>query len=147
MKSKMMPIVALSVTKAELFAATCCAQDMLFEMRILESIGLKVKKPMILNVDNKGAKDLCDNWSVGGRARHVEVKQLFLRELKESKIIDTNWIPGEEMRSNIFTKNLPGPLFEKHGSKYVGNDQYMKTENSDTTLKGEGVAERIWEYY
>ena len=34
LKSKMMPIVALSVTEAELFAATCCAQDMLFEMRV-----------------------------------------------------------------------------------------------------------------
>ena len=126
MKSKMMPIVALSVTEAELYAATCCAQDMLFEMRILESIGLKVKKPMILNVDNKGAKDLCDNWSVGGRTRHVEVKQMFLRELKESKIISTNWIPGDEMRSDIFTKNLPGPLFEKHGAKYFGDDQYVR---------------------
>jgi hypothetical protein len=68
MKNKMMPIVAVSITEAELFAATCCAQDMLFEMScaqnmlfemiILESMGLKVKKPMILNVDNKGAKDL-----------------------------------------------------------------------------------------
>ena len=129
MKRKMMPIVDLPGTEAERFAATGCAQDMLFEMRILESMGLKVKKPMILNVDNKGAKDLCDNWSVGGRTRHVEVKQLFLRELKESKIIDTNWIPGEEMRSDIYTKNLPGPLFEKHGSKFVGKDQYMKIEN------------------
>jgi hypothetical protein len=32
-----MPIVALSVTEAELSAATCCAQDMLFEMRILSA--------------------------------------------------------------------------------------------------------------
>jgi hypothetical protein len=47
----------------------------------------------IFNVDNKGAKDLWDNWSVGGRSRHVEVKQMFLRELKESKVINTNWIP------------------------------------------------------
>jgi hypothetical protein len=131
MKSKMMPIVALSVTEAELFAATCCAQDMLFEMRILESMGLKVKKPMILKVDNKGAKDLCDNWSVGGRTRHVEVKQLFLRELKEAGLIDTNWIPGEDMTSDIFTKNLQGPLFDKHGAKFLGVDKYM------TKLKGE----------
>ena len=92
-------------------------------------MGLKVKKPMILNVDNKGAKDLRDNWSVGGRTRHVEVKQMFLRELKESKVIDTNWIPGEEMRSDIYTKNLAGPLFEKHGSKFVGKDEYMKIKS------------------
>jgi hypothetical protein len=43
MKSKMMPIVALSVTEAKLFAVTCCAHDKLFEIRILESMGLKLK--------------------------------------------------------------------------------------------------------
>jgi hypothetical protein len=68
-----MPIVASSVTEAELFAVTCCAQDMLFKMRVLESMGLKVKKTMTLKVDNKGAKDLCDNWSVGGRALRIYV--------------------------------------------------------------------------
>jgi hypothetical protein len=65
-------------------------------MRVLESIRLKVKKPMILNVNNRGAKDLCGNWSVGGRTRHVEVKQLFLRELKESKIIDIIGFPEKK---------------------------------------------------
>ncbi len=34
-----------------------------FVMRLLESIGVKVKKPMILEVDNEGAKDLTENWS------------------------------------------------------------------------------------
>eukprot|EP00957_Ditylum_brightwellii_P161449 12292592-Ditylum_brightwellii.AAC.1 len=29
------------------------------------------------------------------------------------------------MRSDIFTKNCPGPLFEKHTSKFVGVDEYM----------------------
>jgi hypothetical protein len=72
LRSKMMPMVALSVTEAELFAAVMCLQDMLFIMRIIESMGLRVKKPMILEIDNKGAKDLVNNWSVGGRLRHVE---------------------------------------------------------------------------
>ena len=39
-KSKMMTVVALSVTEAELFAATNCVQDMLYVMRLVESIGL-----------------------------------------------------------------------------------------------------------
>ena len=58
--------VALSVTEAELSAATQCAQDMLYAMRVIESLGLKVQKPMILQVDNKGAHDLAHNWSIGG---------------------------------------------------------------------------------
>jgi hypothetical protein len=74
--------VTLSVTEAELVAATQCAQDMLFAMRVVKSMGLKVKKPMILEIENKGAVDLTHNWSVGGRTRHVEERQYFLKDLK-----------------------------------------------------------------
>jgi hypothetical protein len=63
------------------------------------------KKPprRFLKVDNnEGAKDLCDNWSIGGRTRHVELKQIFLGELKESKTVNTDWIPREEMTSDPY---------------------------------------------
>jgi hypothetical protein len=112
--------VTLSVTEAELVAATQCAQDMLFNMRIIESMGLKVRKPMILEIDNKGAVDLTHNWSVGGRTRHVEVRQYFLRDLKEEDVIVAKWISGDSNSSDLFTKNLPGPLFEKHTATYCG---------------------------
>ena len=84
----MMPIVALLVTEAELYLAVLCAQDMLFAMQIMNAMQLKVKMPMYLFVDNKGAKELCNNWSVGGRTWHVEVKQYFLQELKEAGLIE-----------------------------------------------------------
>jgi hypothetical protein len=71
-RSNMQKSVTLSVTEAELVAATQCAQDMLFVMRVVEWMGLKVKKAMILEIDNKGAVDLTHNWSVGGTTRHVE---------------------------------------------------------------------------
>src|SRR5687768_8911016 len=99
----MMPIVALSATEAELFATILCVQDMMYVMRLLNSMELKVKLPMVLYVDNKGAKDLCNNWTVGGRTRHIEVKQFFLRELKEAGIVHVIWKPGADMTSDIFT--------------------------------------------
>jgi hypothetical protein len=58
--------MTLSVTEAETVAAVEYAQDMLFGMHLLESMGLKVKKPMVLEIDNKGAKDLVHNWGIGG---------------------------------------------------------------------------------
>ena len=79
---------------------------------------------MRLEMDNKGAVDLANNWSVGGRTRHMEVKQLFLRELKEEGLVHAVWIPGQEMSSDLFTKNLMGPLFNKHTSVYCGVDAY-----------------------
>ena len=106
MKSGMQGCTTLSVTEAETVSATQCAQDMLFNMRVLESIGLKVKKPMILWVDNKGAVDLANNWSVGGRTRHVDVRYYFLRELKEANLIHVKWMSGDEMSSDsLLTKN------------------------------------------
>eukprot|EP00957_Ditylum_brightwellii_P081516 6201782-Ditylum_brightwellii.AAC.1 len=81
-----MPIVALS--EAELFAAVLCAQDMMCAIRILNSKGLQVKLPMVLYIDNKEAKDFVNNWSVSGRTWHIEVKQYFLRELREAGIVE-----------------------------------------------------------
>ena len=125
-RSSTQKTVALSVTEAELNAAAQCAQDMLFAMRVIESLGLQVQKPMILKVDNKGAHDIAHNWSIGGRTRHIDVRINFLRELKEEGILELDWLPGEENASDLFTKNLQGPLFEKHTATFVGIDKYMK---------------------
>jgi hypothetical protein len=135
-KSKMQNCVTMSVTEAELVSACHCAQDMLFQMRVIESMGLKVEKPMILKVDNKGAKDLAHNWSTAGRTRHVDVRYHFLRELKEEGLIRVEWFSSEENGSDLFTKNLPGPLFERHTRTYCGQDEYMKSSNDS---QGKGV--------
>jgi hypothetical protein len=66
-KSKMLHAVSLSVTEAELFLGCNCMQDMMFVLHILESLGLKVKLPMMLQMDNKGAINLVNNWSSAGR--------------------------------------------------------------------------------
>jgi hypothetical protein len=140
-KSRMQGCVTLDVTSAELVSGTQCAQDMLFIMRVLESMGLKVKKPMVLEIDNKGAVDLTHNWSVSGRTRHDSIRQSFLRELNEEGIVEVYWIPTEENSSDLFTKNLSGPVFEKHTATYCGVDEYMKSEEPERAddSQGEGV--------
>jgi hypothetical protein len=85
-----------------------CAQDMLYTKNVLDSMGLKIKLPMILELDNKGAINLANNWSVGGQTRHVDVRQCFLWGLRESKIMDIRWIKGMENKADVFTKNLDG---------------------------------------
>jgi hypothetical protein len=73
-KSIMQETMKLSVTKAELDSAVTNVQDMLFVKLIIESLGLKVKIPMILSVSNQGVWELVNNWSVGGRTQHVASK-------------------------------------------------------------------------
>jgi hypothetical protein len=93
-------------------------------MRIVESIGLIVAKPMKLVIDNKGAVDYANTWSSGGRMRHACIKLSFLRELKESGLISIKWCKSEDIPADIFTKNLGGTLFNKHAAVFCGDDDY-----------------------
>ncbi len=77
----------LSTTEAETYAGVICVQDMLYMKNVLESLGLKVKLPMVLEMDNQGVVYLANNWSVGGRTRHIDVQSVFLRELKEARVL------------------------------------------------------------
>ncbi len=144
-KSLMQKSIALSVCKAEHTLGVLCAQDMLYTKNVLDLMGLKVKLPMILEIDNKGAVNLVNNWSVGSQTRHVDMRQCFLQELKESKIIDIHWIKGTENEADVFTKNLDGPACIKCIKTLIGQDVYMKSlttseqggyrEESDGTQK------------
>jgi hypothetical protein len=59
-KSSTQKLVVLSVCKAEQSSGVLCTQDM-YCKNMLESMGLKVKLPMLLEMDNKGAVDLANN--------------------------------------------------------------------------------------
>jgi hypothetical protein len=116
---KMMPIVALSTTEAELFAAVLEAQDMMFAYHIMTSMLLTIELPMILYIDNQGTVDLANNWSVGGRTRHVDVKQNYLRELKERGFIRVLHRAGTEITPDISTKNTDLNQHMKQTSKFM----------------------------
>jgi hypothetical protein len=113
-RSKMQECVTLSVTEAELMAVASCIQDMIYIKNIINSMGLKVKLPMEIRVDNKGAKDLVNNWSVGSRTRHIGVRLNYLRELKEKGVIKIIWISSKENVADILTKNLPSVDYKRH---------------------------------
>lgn len=126
-RSSTQKTVSLSVTEAEQNAGVTTAQDMMFVFRLLEGLGLKVKLPMILEMDNKGAVYLANNWSVGGRTRHIDVKGHYLRELKEQGLLIIRHIPGELNEADICTKNTSRKVFERHVRKFVGEDEYLST--------------------
>jgi hypothetical protein len=131
-KSKMQKFVTLSVTEAECVSGTSCIQDMLYGKNFLEAMGLKVKLPMTLWMDNKGAVDLFNSWSIAGNTRAISVRLAYVRELKEAGIIEIKWMQGTENPVDLFTKNLDGPTFHKHEKVFSGS-----TEAIDTTEEEE----------
>ena len=94
--------VTLSVTEAESAAGVMIAQDMLYVYCLLLPFGLKVELPMLLEMDNKGAGYLANNWSVGGWTRHVDIRNFFLRELKDEGLLIIKHVSGEDNDVDIF---------------------------------------------
>ncbi len=79
---------------------------------------------MILELDNKDAVDIANNWNVAGRTKHIDTKQYFVRQLNEDGIINVRWIPGKINETDLYTNNLPGPDFRKHTKVFVGEDEH-----------------------
>jgi hypothetical protein len=118
--------VTLSVTEVESAAGVMVAHDMLYVYRLLDSIGLSVELPMLLEMDNKGAMDLANNWSMGGQTHHLVVRNHFLNELKDEGLIIVKHVPRDENETDIFTKNTAAPVFNRHIPKFVRVDKYME---------------------
>ena len=114
--------MTLSVTEAELAAGVSLVQDMMYTYRVVTSMGLQVELPMLVEMDNSGAKDLANSWSVGGRTRHVDVRMFFLRELKEDGMITIKHVPGNDNEADIFTKNVEAASLHNHVKMLCGDD-------------------------
>jgi hypothetical protein len=93
---------------------------MTYQNNALESNKLKVELSVILEMDNKGAVNLVNSFSVGGCTWHINVTQCFLQEIKEAKVLVVKWIPGSENEADIFTKNLDWPLFKHYAELLLG---------------------------
>jgi hypothetical protein len=72
-KSSTERTLSLSTTEAETYAGVTCVQDMLYSKNIVESLGLKVKLLMVLEIDNQGVVYLANNLSIGGSTRQIDV--------------------------------------------------------------------------
>ena len=117
--------VILSVTEAKIAAGVMVAQDMLYIYRSLESLKFKVELPMVLEMDNSGSVDMANSWSVSGRTRHMDVRNYFLRKLKDQGLLVIKHIPGDTNDANIFMKNVTAAVFNHHIPLYVGVDEYQ----------------------
>ena len=119
MFSNMMKVIALSTTESELNAAVLEAMDMMLCYYIMKGMRLTVELPMKLYVDNKGTVQLANNWSVGGRTRHIGAKTNFLRSLKEMGFIHILYKKGTELIPDIGTKNVTKKDFVHNTNKIM----------------------------
>jgi hypothetical protein len=117
-KSRSQKSVTLSSTEAEYVSISELCAEIMFLKQILEFLGIKVKLPIIVRVDNVGAIYLAQNAVSGPRMKHVDVRYHFVRDYIEDGIIKIIFVKSEENDSDIYTKNLGEEAFKKHSGRY-----------------------------
>jgi hypothetical protein len=119
-KSRLQRTVALSSTEAECVALCEVCQEILYIRQLIESMGMNVKYPIIVHVDNVGAMSLANNESTQ-RTKHIDVKCHFIRELVQppNPIIKLEFVPTEKNRADAYSKNLPVQKFQDHFWKHT----------------------------
>jgi hypothetical protein len=84
--------VTLSSTEAEYVALSNITKEVIFVKQVLETMGIGVKLPIIINVDNVGAIHLSNNHSLGQRTKYIDMMRHFVREFVEDRSIKTQFV-------------------------------------------------------
>jgi hypothetical protein len=85
--SKAQKSVTLSSAESEFCSLSDAAKEIKFASQILWSMGIKVKLPIIVQVDNIGAIFMTENVLTSSRTKHVDVKYHFVHEYVEDGFI------------------------------------------------------------
>jgi hypothetical protein len=106
-------VVALSPAEAEFIAASSMVQGVIYARRLLEQLGFPQPEPTPVYEDNT----TCIKWSegsVGGgsdRAKHIDLREHFVHEAVEKKILKLEPINSTDNAADLLTKPLLKALF------------------------------------
>ena len=118
--SKKQPTIAMSSTEAEIYAASLAGLEAVFLRALLSYLkpGMVVRETKI-DVDNKGAVDMSEDYVANSRNRHFTRRHLKIRELVEDEIVRLRKIHTDDNTSDIMTKYLAKNRFEKLRKKLL----------------------------
>ena len=107
-KSKKQPKTSKSSAEAEIYALSQSVDEARFLNWKLEELGVKVEKPLEMNVDNNQAISFCENLCINTRLRTTfNLKQHWIKELRDDGILKVKKVNTINNPSDLLTKSLP----------------------------------------
>ena len=82
-------------------------------------MGVEIKYPIIVHVDNTGAIFLANNETLGQRTKNIQTRYHFTREYVQDGILKIVYILLENNDANIFMKNTDDKTFWRHVLKFM----------------------------
>jgi hypothetical protein len=98
--------VSLSKSKGEYYAVSEAAKEIKFVIQVMESIGLQIKKPILVHVDDVQAIFMAETPSATKHTRHIDTRYHFIRDYIIDKTIKNIFSTFHENKSDMFTKIL-----------------------------------------
>lgn len=96
----------LSSCETEYIVESFVACQAIWIRSILEEIKVELKKPMMLQIDNKSVINLAKNPVLHGRSKHIEARCHFLRKKVNQGELKVKYCLSEAQLTDIFTKGL-----------------------------------------
>ena len=110
-QSRMQTSVALSSMEAEYMAASAATQEALWQARLLQQLGMRIKLTITLYEDNKSAIMFADHPGDHRTTKHIDTRTNFAREAQNNGYTKLVYVPTAEQLADGMTKALPSGLF------------------------------------
>ena len=111
-QSRMQTTVALSSMEAEYMAASAATQEALWQVRLLQQLGMRVDLPITQYEVNKSAMMFDDHPGDHRTTKHIDTKVNFAREAQTNGFIKLVYVPAAKQLADSMTKALPFLLFQ-----------------------------------
>jgi hypothetical protein len=112
-------LVTLSSSEAELMALSEATKEIRFVYEILTSMGIKVKLPIVCRVDNVGAIFIAENATACPKSKHIDTRAKYVTKFILDGFLKMVFVKTEDNKSDLFTKNASGEMYEKHQDNYI----------------------------
>jgi hypothetical protein len=111
-RSRRQQVLVTSSCNSETYAAAAAAKEAVHLRRLL-AMPDEVSPPVVLLGDNKSSIKAAENGTDKDRSKHIGVSAHFLRERCRGGYICFFYVPGTENVSDMLSKNLHTPSFNK----------------------------------
>ena len=101
--------VSLSTMEAEFYAASKIEVEMLGFRELIQEVGLKVERPMVLLMDNQAAIKMISSMEGSSKMKHVDIRLKYIVSKLKDGEIEASYVPTQDMLADLLTKALPYP--------------------------------------
>ncbi len=114
----------ISSSEAEWVAVSKAVKDIIFIIKLLMIMQVKVKFLVIVRINNTGAIFMGKNVTMSSQTKHVNICTKYVCEYVKDGIVKRIFVRSKDNTSDIMTKNIHGNLYDKHSSQLVAARPY-----------------------